>query len=60
MKSINDEMKKEIFKMVSTPGIEIKDIAEKFDLNLDELMKFLEEEYLTYNLAFGRRLCCRF
>ncbi len=60
MKSINDEMKKEIFKMVSTPGIEIKDIAEKLDLNLDELMKFLEEEYLKYNLDFGRRLCCRF
>lgn len=60
MKSINDEMKKEIFKMVSTPGIEIKDIAEKLDLNLDELMKFLEEEYLKYNLDFGRRLCCLF
>ncbi len=60
MKSINDEMKKEIFKMISTPGIEIKDIAKKFDLNFDELMKFLEEEYLKYNLDFGRRICCRF
>ena len=60
MKPINDEMKEEIFKMVSTPGIEIKDIAVKFNLNLDELLKFLEEEYLKYNLDFGRRLCCRF
>jgi hypothetical protein len=60
MKSINDEMKEEIFKMVSTPGVELKDIAEKFNLDFDDLMKFLEEEYIKYDLNFGRRLCCRF
>ncbi|GAH71921.1 unnamed protein product [marine sediment metagenome] len=63
---ISEEVKNEIFKLVSTPGVEIDDIPDrvnkvyKTELNYEEIMKILSDEYLKYNLDYGRRLCCRF
>jgi hypothetical protein len=61
-----EDIKQEIFKLISTPGIEIDEIPkmvnDKFDTNLDyeTIFNFLSEEYLKHNLDHGRRLCCRF
>jgi len=57
---VSEEVKKEIFKLICTPGIEIEDIAKKVELNYDTVMKILSDEYLKNNLDYGRRLCCRF
>jgi hypothetical protein len=63
---ISQEIKNEIFKLVSTPGVEIEDIPDKvkkiyqIELNYDDIMKILSDEYLKHNLDYGRRLCCRF
>jgi len=57
---LNEGVKHKIFKMISTPGIEIEDIVREVDLTYDEVMEILSEEYLHKNLDFGRRLCCRF
>ncbi|MBY9014434.1 MAG: hypothetical protein KGD68_01950 [Candidatus Lokiarchaeota archaeon] len=63
---ISKEVKNEIFRLVSTPGVEIEDIPDrvnkvyKTELNYEEVMKILSDEYLKYNLDYGRRLCCRF
>jgi hypothetical protein len=57
---ISDEVKKEIFKLISIPGVEIEDIAEKVELDYDTIIKILGDEYLNKNLNFGRRLCCKF
>jgi 5'-3' exonuclease len=63
---ISEEMKQEIFRLISIPGIEVEDIPtqinQKFHSNLDNetVMKILSDEYMKYNLDFGRRLCCRF
>jgi hypothetical protein len=57
---IDEKVKKKIFKMISTPGIEIEDIVKEVDLSYDQVMKILTEEYLHKNLDFGRRLCCRY
>ena len=65
-KEISKEVKNEIFRLVSTPGVEIEDIPtiinDKFETDLDyeRVMKILSDEYLKYNLDYGRRLCCRF
>ena len=56
----NEEIKKEIFELISTPGIEIEDIVEKMNLDYEEVMKILSDEYLKHNLDYGRRMCCRF
>lgn len=62
---ISTEMKTEIFKLMSTPGIEVNDVPEvinhKFGSNLsyETLMEFLAEEYYRCNLDHGRKLCCR-
>ncbi|MEJ2250961.1 MAG: hypothetical protein P8Y70_15855 [Candidatus Lokiarchaeota archaeon] len=58
--NVDDNIKKKIFTMISTPGIEIEDIVKEVDLEYDEVMKILTDEYLHKNLDFGRRLCCRF
>ena len=64
--TFNDEIKKEIYKLISTPGIEIDNIPElvntKFGTNFDyeAIYNFLSNEYLKHNLDDGRRLCCRF
>ncbi len=57
---ISEEVKKEIFDLISTPGIEIEDISEKVNLDCDTIMNILSEEYLKHDLNHGRRLCCRF
>ena len=66
LNSISEEMKEEIFRLISTPCIEAVDIPtqinEKFNsnLNFEKVMEILSDEYMKYNLDHGRRLCCRF
>ena len=66
LNSISEEMKEEIFRLISTPGIEVEDIPiqinQKFNSNLNQekVMKILADEYMKYDLNYGRRLCCRF
>ena len=63
---ISKEVKNEIFRLVSTPGVEIEDIPDKVnkvyksELDYEKVMKILSDEYLKHNLDYGRRLCCRF
>jgi basic membrane lipoprotein Med (substrate-binding protein (PBP1-ABC) superfamily) len=57
---VNEEIKKEIFRLISIPGMEIEDIAERVSLDYEKVMKILADEYLKNNLDYGRRLCCRF
>ena len=57
---ISEESKKEILKLISTPGIEIEDIVKKVNLDYDIIMNFLSDEFLKHNLEYGRRICCRF
>ena len=63
---VSEIIKKEILRLISIPGIEIKDIPEqvnsKYNANLDteKVMDILSDEYLKHNLDLGRRLCCRF
>ena len=63
---ISEKVKKEIFRLVSTPGIEIEVIPEivnkdyNTQLDYEKVMKILSNEYLKHNLDYGRRLCCRF
>jgi len=57
---ISEEVKKEIFALISTPGIEIEDIIEKVNLDCETIMNILSEEYLKHDFNHGRRLCCRF
>jgi len=66
IEEISEQAKNEIFKLISTPGVEIEEISEKvnskYNTNLDyeKVMTILSEEYLKYNLDYGRRICCRF
>lgn len=66
VQEISTEMKSEIFKLMSTPGIEVNEVPDivnhKFGSNLsyENLMEFLADEYLKHDLNYGRRLCCRF
>ncbi|MFX0103992.1 MAG: hypothetical protein ACFE75_00685 [Candidatus Hodarchaeota archaeon] len=57
---VSEEVKKEIFNLISTPGIEIEDIIAKVGLDYDRILNILSEEYFKCNLDHGRRLCCRF
>ena len=57
---VSEEAKKEILKLISTPGVEIEEIMNKVDLGYDIIMNFLSDEFLKYNLEYGRRICCRF
>lgn len=63
---VEEEIKKEIFRLISIPGIEVEDIPEQinnnFNTNLsyEKVMQILSNEYLKHNLDYGRRLCCRF
>jgi tryptophanyl-tRNA synthetase len=57
---VPEEIKKKIFKMISTPGTDIEEIANEVNLEFDQVMEILSEEYLRSNLDYGRRLCCRF
>ena len=66
MEQITEEIKKEIFRLIVIPGIDVGDIAKEindnFNTNLDyeQIMQILSDEYLKNNLDYGRRLCCRF
>ncbi|MFX1468197.1 MAG: hypothetical protein ACFFB8_06000 [Promethearchaeota archaeon] len=57
---INEEIKKQIFELIATPGIQIEDITKKVNLDYETILNVLSEEYLKHDLNFGRRLCCRF
>ena len=57
---VSEESKKEILKLISTPGIEIEDIVKKVNLDYDIIMNFLSDEFLKHNFEYGRRICCRF
>lgn len=57
---VSEESKKEILKLISTPGVEIEDIVNKVGLDYSLVMNFLSDEFLKYNFEYGRRLCCRF
>ncbi len=56
---ITEEMKKQIFELMSTPGIEMVDIANRVGIEYEKLLEFLSDEYFKYNLDYGRRMCCR-
>ncbi|MFX1434629.1 MAG: hypothetical protein ACFFB1_12705 [Promethearchaeota archaeon] len=66
MEQISEEIKKEIFRLIAIPGIDVEDIVKElnnnFNTNLDyeQIMQILSDEYLKNNLDYGRRLCCRF
>ena len=57
---VNEEVKKEIFKLIAQPGIEIEEITKIVDLDYDKVMEILTNEYSRNDLDHGRRLCCRF
>jgi hypothetical protein len=57
---LSQEIKEEILKLISTPGVEIKDIAIRVKTDYDSVIEFLSEQYLKHDLDYGRRLCCRF
>ena len=59
-KNISENVKKQIFRLISIPGMEIEDIAEEVNLDCDIVIKTLSDEYLKHDLSHGRRLCCRF
>ncbi|MFX1366580.1 MAG: hypothetical protein ACFFCE_01185 [Promethearchaeota archaeon] len=56
---VSEEVKKEIFKLIATPGIEIEDIRKKTNLDHETILNILSEEYMKCDLNHGRRLCCR-
>ncbi len=57
---VSEESRKEILKLISTPGIDIEDIAKRVGLDYNLIMNFLSDEFLKYNFEYGRRICCRF
>ncbi|MHA1147038.1 MAG: hypothetical protein ACTSR8_02225 [Promethearchaeota archaeon] len=57
---ITKELKEKIFKLISTSGIDIQNIVDETGIDYDTITKILGDEYLKYNLDFGRRMCCRF
>ena len=56
---VSEEVQKEIFKLIATPGIEIEDIVKKTKLDSETILNILSEEYLRCNLDHGKSLCCR-
>ena len=56
----DEPTKKTILKRISTPGISIEDIAQEMNIEQEELLEFLGDEFFKHNLEFGRRMCCRF
>jgi len=57
---ISEELKNKIIQLISTPGLEIEDIAKMLTLEQDIIIKILTEEYCKHDLDQGRRLCCRY
>ena len=60
MTVITEELKKRIFTLISIPGVEIEEISKELKIEYDKVIEILSDEYLRYNLDYGRRLCCRF
>ena len=66
IEEISELVKKEILRLIAIPGIEVKDIPTKINskyntqLNTEDVMEILSDEYFKTNLDYGRRLCCRF
>ena len=62
----SNEIKAEIFRLISIPGLEVEEIPDRiniiFNIEIDheEVMQILSDEYLKHNLDYGRRLCCKF
>jgi hypothetical protein len=63
--NISEEVKKEILRLISIPGVEISDISKqvnmrfKTELDSEKVMDILADEFLKHNLDYGRRICCR-
>ena len=57
---VSEDVKKEIFRLISQPGIEIEEIVKSVNLDYDKIMEILANEYSRNDLDHGRRLCCRF
>jgi len=57
---ISDDLKSKIFQLISTPGLDIEEIAIKLNIEQDNIIEFLSREYCKHDLDQGRRLCCRF
>jgi hypothetical protein len=57
---VSEEVKKQICKLISIPGIQIEEIAKEVNLDYDKVIEILSEEFFKHNLDHGRRLCCRF
>lgn len=57
---VSEDAKREILKLISTPGVEIEDIVKEVKLDYNIIMNFLSDEFLKHNFDFGRRICCRF
>ena len=57
---VSEDVKKEIFRLIAQPGIDIEDIVKAVNLDYDKVMDILANEYLKTDLDHGRRLCCRF
>jgi len=63
---ISKEIKDEIFRLISIPGLELEDIPDrinkifKIEMDSEEVIEILSDEYLKHSLDYGRRLCCRF
>jgi len=66
VEDISEDIKKEIFRLVCIPGIEIEDISDivnkdyNTQLDYEKVMEILSNEYMKHDLDYGRRLCCRF
>lgn len=57
---VSEDAKREILKLISTPGVEIEDIVKEVKLDYNIIMNFLSDEFLKHNFDFGRRICCRY
>lgn len=57
---VSEDARREILKLISTPGVEIEDIVKEVKLDYNIIMNFLSDEFLKHNFDFGRRICCRY
>ncbi|MFW9895865.1 MAG: hypothetical protein ACFFD7_08680 [Candidatus Thorarchaeota archaeon] len=57
---MSEEIKKEILLLISAPGVQIEEIAKIVKIDYNKIMDFLSDEFLKYDLNYGRRICCRY
>lgn len=57
---LSEEIKKEILLLIATPGVQIEEIAKIVKIDYIKIMDFLSDEFLKYDLNYGRRICCRY